>query len=185
MLPNRPLRRGTSIEVVLGCAKLLLLPSQWKNQVTTISANQNTPKRFLFFTSLIFSFAPPAAVHVRQCELQFLLYCIGAIQPHANSIADGIRLPRALADDLPGVLVIDETFGPSVSIGTSPSTNSSVSSTKKPYLVVLMISASNSSPTRSSMNFTFFHSIELAFGLRGAPFRERGVVAHSFKAAFF
>src|SRR3982751_3295357 len=60
----------------------------------------------------------------------------------------------------------------SVSIGTRPSMKRSASSTKTPYLVVLMMRASKSSPTRSAMNFTFFHSTSS----RCAPLRLRAFI---------
>jgi 3-oxoacyl-[acyl-carrier protein] reductase len=92
-------------------------------------------------------------------KLNLLLHRIDAVHQHANPLSQTVGLPRPLPDNLARVLVIGIPVVVSVFSGTSPSTNKSVSSTKNPNLVTLVMSPSKSSPTRSCMNLTFFHSI--------------------------
>ena len=91
------------------------------------------------------------------CSLRSLR--VHAVQDHPHAVADRKLAPRALAHHLADVLLIGVLVARAACRSApGPSMNRSASSTNRPYFAVLMISASKSSPTRSAMNFTFFHS---------------------------
>ena len=96
------------------------------------------------------SLPPALRFFLQQRELDLLLYRIDTIHDHAYLLAHAVNFVAALADDLARVLVIHVTIISKRGQRHRPSTKRSVSSTKNPNLVTLMIRPSKS---HRSINF--------------------------------